>query len=866
MKRILTMLVAAAVALTAYPAFAAVNGSPHDYQGVGTYGRCQVCHIPHAVPSGNARLWRSPAAEQGSGAGWHGSIVGKLCGTCHDGGLILSAVGNSNVTDATKTPSAQTAAAYAATSHGRNVATLIGTGATDVKDTVAGGNGGFNRPYMGTLASPSTTMECTSCHNVHFEGAFASASPLRPFLRTNGVAAMNTMSKFCSDCHNRYNTGIGTANASANYIGAIVWQGASRSMHPVDVRYNDAAGNNSATAGAATQLKTIASGGTLTGVVGAMRWPVDTDASRGKFQSDTYLGKQAAYGETNATTDRIGCQTCHAIHNPAGGAVDSRSTWLLAVDNSPVAGAATNGAPLCLTCHGGGAADTMWVGGALKTDATLSDHRIDWQPGGTPPLTNWTMTVRYERHPNTTSKAWPYADQGAGGYSPASTNSTFTAGNGIKIVCTSCHSAHSARIQASANYGSLQRWGYTNYGNASVVEVSAEGWCFSCHPSTDTVPANHHSTASTVGATTADAGSGGNWVWSQIDCSGCHAGGASGSMRAHMGFFSLNTVNDDSDLCMGCHTGAAYPSQVDPVANVNGLNAPAIQGPAAIPNGHLTAVGDKTHYIGTFQAATNIKVKRNLWGTSTHGDAYSKYGTAGQTGKTTDAAGMHLICESCHSVYYNMGDGTKEGGYKINLLLETYEDNDIGSQTGVATDQPGVARAAAGRPIPGGYYTGGNVGSGLCVACHNQNDVGNGTAGRVTDASAVNTAAVPIGLHPLTGGTINRAVDANRQIAGVPNTILYTGGTTNGGYAYAIPNADQTNADGTGGSYDGPAPAPTNAMSCDGCHRPHEAATMGTYKPAQSVQNAGTDTSVILENAGPNAGDFATLCQECHPM
>ena len=56
-------------------------------------------------------------------------------------------------------------------------------------------------------------------------------------------------------------------------------------------------------------------------------------------------------------------------------------------------------------------------------------------------------------------------------------------------------------------------------------------------------------------------------------------------------------------------------------------------------------------------------------------------------------------------------------------------------------------------------------------------------------------------------------------------------------------------------------------MTCDTCHRPHNAAGGGTFaggggtwQPAYKA----APVSVILEIAGPTAGKYDALCSDCH--
>jgi predicted CXXCH cytochrome family protein len=596
---------------------------------------------------------------------------------------------------------------------------------------------------------------------------------LRPFLRP-GVLAGST-SGFCKDCHNRYNTAVGVNNTS------VSWNGARVSMHPVNVPVTDIGGNGGTTFHAPA-AGVGGSGGSLAGLVSSNNpWTLGGKGEKATSALDFGAG----------ATNNLGCATCHAVHNPATPALNAgdKGLHLLAIDNSGNTGQSL----LCQGCHGGPAA-----GGAFASSVgtTVGDHPINvLSSRAGPDITRWTTVnvnrpVRYERHVAATAE-WPQP------------------GNAESIMCTSCHSAHAGRSGIK-----LTRTG----GNAA-------DWCVSCHA--DPAPAGHHSYS-------------GNYATSAIACDNCHTGGAGGS--AHNGFdFTTNlaVANNASQLCEMCHVGAVAPDPVYSLDNAGGVgtkfvgNAGTFQ---TIPNPYLANPNNAghvaTHYTGAFvDSANSINVKRNSWSVA---GGFAKFGAAVDTfQKVTDATGTTLICESCHSVRYNMGAGagaTATSGYNNNLLLQDYKDDD----------------AAAGA----GYGTG----TGLCVACHNQNNLGNSAVGPVADVVAGPTNAnlnVPIGIHPMTGWSITKAQDAGR----LPTTLL-TGP--------AIAGDGGTGAD-TAASYADHAtrtlhyPA-GDTMNCDSCHKPHVADTNGTWKPAYK----GAAVSVILEIAGPGAGAYDNLCKDCH--
>ena len=743
MKRLLTLVLMASAVLMAVPAFAAVQGSPHDYVAT-TYGRCGICHVPHAA-LGAKRLWRVSPTASGTGTGWDNSNVGSLCASCHNGGTLTG----QNAAGVNPHPVGATV--YAATSHGRDTNVLVGAGPTHLSGTRPSGN-----PYMSGL------MECTSCHNVHFEGTFAAGDVKRPFLRG---ASVGTTSGFCAGCHNdRLNDAAGTGG-----IRALNTSG----NHPVNIAYAGQAATLVAVADMPAGMKVA---------VANNQWSLG-----GKFEG-VLTGAPTA-------SNNIGCQTCHAVHNPASGT--DQANHLLAVNNVAAAAA------LCEGCHGNptGNAARQNSGAQMMVGTTSGDHPIDIaiaSPG--PDIDRWYMvaasTARAERH------ATDYGSE-------AGKTNAWPRGTSGNIVCTSCHSAHRAftgDVGASGRGGRLTR---TDSSNA---------FCNACH--SDPSPAGHHTHSGNTGTI--------NGVFystnaSSLTCSSCHGSSTDGTF-AHNGFnYNANFVgsiasNNASQVCNYCHltAGSTASNDKDPVFST-----------AALPADHLGASSAdqtmKSHYLGGIgSAATITNVKRSTWGAG-----FSKYGAAADThGASSDTTGSTVVCESCHSVLHNAGTGsgaTKTSGYMVNLLLQNYQDDGSGTKDGT-----GVAA----------------IGSGFCVACHNQNNVGSAD-GAVADSTVLDKTIVPAGTHPMTSWSITRAQDAGRSIT----TLVTTAG--DGTYA------DKSGAPGAG-SY----PA-QDKMDCDSCHRPHRAPANSTYDQTQG--HTGTAVPIILEKQTA-ANEWSVLCQECHNM
>lgn len=752
MKRLLTLIAAAVLMLSAPAAMASVTSTGHDFSGNVLRGMCEVCHVPHAASTG-VRLWRASVVIPVEAGTWATAKVGSLCATCHLPGKSMSTVTNTYGASGDD----QTDYAFSVNAHQRNIATLTGT----IHDAFAAGQ---TKPY-----TTGAYIDCTSCHNPH-------DPTVRPFLRP-GAVVNTTISGFCADCHNRYTTAVGTLNTQT-------WNGAAASMHPVDKAYaNDVANGN-------TTFRATPDAAMTNIITNAHAWSLG-----GKFQNSAGVAKGVV---TVGATDQIGCQTCHAVHGKVGSnpvAGSEQATFLLAIDN-----ASATAALLCEGCHGG-PQNTSNVG-------TGGDHPIDVTlPNGGPAIDRWYgyasasagQNLRYERH-GATVAFWPRAG--------LIVDSVKTGG---KIICTSCHSAHNGRPTMN-----LTRKG------GPIGDGSTGDFCLSCH--SDAGPLAHHSNTA-------------NWATSAVTCDDCHGTTGSG---AHNGFgYTMNgpwngvSTNTLSNLCVKCHlgvTGGAAGTTAelakDPIHAVVPVSYLEAQAPSGAIGGAASTY--KSHYLGTFAdvAANSIQTKKSTW----NGVGFSKYGSATEThGLVSDTTGTTMICESCHSLLGNTGRpgntvgiaATKTSGWENNLLLQRY------------TDDGAPGTGAAGLSNNGGAA----IGSGFCVGCHNQTNVG-APAGEVAGTNVQLKAVTPANMHPMTAWSITKAQDAGR----VPTSLI----TGAGSYA---DNASRTVV----------YPA-ANTMDCDSCHRPHKADANGTWKPAYQA----APVNVILEQAGPAAGKYDTLCANCH--
>lgn len=614
------------------------------------------------------------------------------------------------------------------------------------------------------------------------------------------TAKAGSTSGFCADCH---------LSRYSTTITNILNVAVADNMHPINVTYTDNGGtgvNNGASNFLATPDAALIT--LVNGVNNVTPWVLG-----GKFEGALSVG--TAPGAWSSGT--IGCGTCHSVHDSAAQSVAGNTgLWLLAMDNN----GAFNG--LCQGCHGGpsNASLTVGPGGA--------DHPIDMVPGtgGGPTIDKWFNTV------GSTRRVERYTAAGAGDPDAWPTGST---GN---IVCTSCHSAHGS----GSEFKRLTRMLYTD--SQSEPNGAADvPFCQACHG--DPSPAGHHSNRYNGWN---GAGAGGPSYWPTgvvagslgVDCFDCHGGGSFGGAHNGFSFQFTDAQNQYSELCEGCHVSVSGTDKSDPAFDY------------PFPANHLGAFDannkGKSHFLGAFtDGANSINVKRNTW---TYG--MSKFGGSRSLGQSgygapagpSDVTGNTLICESCHSVLYNFGADPgyatygQASGYLNNLLLQNYIED---------KDAAGLA-----------------VGSGLCMGCHNQTDIGNSAANAVADNTIENSADAPLGMHPMTAWTITKAQDTGR----VAGTSLIT--TSPDSYADVVSAGIGATGGATASGVSYPA---ANEMDCDSCHTPHRAASVGTGGGTGYTSDAGkyktkaspvTAVPVILEVSGPEDLRFDDLCLECH--
>lgn len=230
MKKVLSLIAAAALVAAASTAGATIVGSAHDLSsGSGgtlksqnTAEICIFCHTPHnatiAVPlwnrnnpaGTNFKLYSSGTMKLTYGAlkasqGFTSDSISLFCMSCHDGTTGLGNI-NNQPGDGTLTSTSLFTNAAAGTQAnitgpanlGTNLSTThpvnfnVVSGTDTAIYTFAGnyiGNGLTNKLPLFNSARGTTSLECASCHAVH--------DPTNtPFLRTT-----NAGSKLCLACH-----------------------------------------------------------------------------------------------------------------------------------------------------------------------------------------------------------------------------------------------------------------------------------------------------------------------------------------------------------------------------------------------------------------------------------------------------------------------------------------------------------------------------------------------------------------------------------------------------------------------------------------------------------------------------------------
>ena len=733
--------------LLALPAQVQALNGPHAGFGTNTI-TCSNCHIPHA--SGGARLWVEVPSGV-AGTNWGDNKIGQLCYSCHDG----TASGASNLYQPLYRNDGSHGPMHA------SIPTLPDYSATAAATAGAATMNASTLPYAGASSlltqgsGGGRALQCTSCHFVH-----DNTDLVRPYLRVG--TSNTTRSDLCIRCHKRGDTNTNALKGNNNNVLPAAGYKTAISLHPIKVS-------------AVTQSE----GAYLLANVNAALGLALTDAS------GWILGGKTADG---TLTGNIDCETCHAVHGTRSAApVDE---FRLAIDNYA---SGYTSSPLCYGCH--------------RTPVVIgrADHPIDSNSGA------YTVGFPAAGGPgqDAANVAWP---SGANATNP-------------QVVCSSCHDMH----------GGLPASVATNQGNTLTSRLrrqsgNATDWCLSCHANAS--PQNHHSHKANL-----ISGVNGAPFTSLISCGDCHGTDEGATAHQSTGSFFATRIYTAGQgnhatnprWCNFCHNinptdleGTIPGVAASPLATgAIGASPYYVQSHGGkFPAGNGFDRGEGSHVLGwdgSFLKGTTTTTfpMTDAWPNAFNPRGGSLDNRADNLSRWGSTNAGDMVCESCHNIIGNVGykatafNGTE--GWKVNLLLEAYNDDGAGNRGG--TD-------------------GGAVGSRLCMGCH---------------YAATQFTTGPGGTHQITGEAISAAVDNSRSTT----TLMTSSGT------YA-------NASGSPNSASYPN---TNAMDCDSCHRPHDASDGGTIGTATSggyttAFTKGVDW--ILEASGASGAYSPTLCVNCH--
>ena len=611
------------LAIAASPAMAAVANTAHDAgTAAGEQGVCSPCHLPHTGTTG-ARLW--PVAPT---AGLAPGTTASLCASCH------YATGAYQAVTAFADARATSSNVYATPSHGVQMT---------IADIPPGSNlAGSGMPYV---AAPYTSIECTSCHNVHDDAT------ARPFLRFD-------MDTICARCHNA-STGTqgrqfidgSLSTAVGDWTRATRLEAGNPGSHPVGNDITEALGD-----GAGDNPITFP-------VQFAVIKPA---ASAGQTLGNWSLGGHLIGGNAGG----MSCNTCHAVH---GLAVDAQTAGqtaytsldpplgMLVVAQTPTTasneGTGRNfangdgllGNTFCESCHTGPAPTGYALTRNVNPGASLGTHPVD------------DMTPQYNAV-GSFPAAWPYSSATSG-----------TAGNAA--ICESCHTPHPAAWNpASPAEG---RTTLTATAGPYILRERHDLICARCHTAGI---AEHHPVGVALGngltgaasyLTTGFPG----MITTTLQCGHCHAGNGAHNWPAQ-GMAGLNPnwrpVNNARSAVMATDRYAASPNTVvtenvsatcvdchlDIDATVANVSPTLHNGSSIGAETQYTNLGGGSHFIGAFSptffgaksirsTSSTINVSTEDWTTTRFGAGLASGGWSRFGGTSTAPI---LVCESCHDL------------------------------------------------------------------------------------------------------------------------------------------------------------------------------------------------------------------------
>jgi predicted CXXCH cytochrome family protein len=200
MKKLLVFFVCA---LLSTGLFALITGSAHDFHLTGWAGGeiCLPCHIPHNSDTtvADAPLWNHALPAAGSftpyGTTLAGTVVGApngvslLCLSCHDGVTNVDAYGTSAGTDVIQNLYPATTANLTQDLTDDHPVSVVYNTANELRVTTTAT--GVGADTIGDwLFTGGTTVECSSCHDVH-----------NKYGNANLLKLDNTGSALCLLCH-----------------------------------------------------------------------------------------------------------------------------------------------------------------------------------------------------------------------------------------------------------------------------------------------------------------------------------------------------------------------------------------------------------------------------------------------------------------------------------------------------------------------------------------------------------------------------------------------------------------------------------------------------------------------------------------
>jgi len=891
----------------ALSATAGVRNTVHDFQtgpskaqpgfGAGAQrGMCSYCHIPHS--SKGDRLWPTTGLDAKRTTG----IIGVLCASCHVG-----TTNTSNPDSPGKDMAGQTRTNDVYNTDMINHV-LIDDGiyANNTNQNYYSSSGAYigptqfgqanTWPYCGTqgvAGGTVQTIECSSCHNPHSEAygqSLVTSETTRylgygnDFLRASFYNTATTGVAFCEYCHEEksraagsgpYNTiGSGTHPVGTTASALDAWQ------HDIHIESGER------------------NGLTASKIVSTVLYDMGIGTGIGSISSritDNGIGTHL----TGYSTGGVTCQSCHQVHgappgasnawlrsSPVGtagsysntadpaylAASDDGDCNILAVENDANGGTVGYSYPtegrttgdyndLCIDCHETTpSVGANWVSQDGDETRTTADIKVDAHPVNIAPdglsesgfdLTvmdpnwrgkngNWT-NARWAGGNNTVgSDAFGETGRWDGDGEPATANS--------EIVCLTCHAIHDGEKgtpilrAASKNYcsdchsfaiGTVSH--PVGYGSAMRDDPDNATW-----PNGDNLPLSNYYQ-----------GSGGSSYNKTVDtstdmaCFTCHA--------AHDGVdgFMLRITDDNSRLCVGCHTDFVNNGTENPANYI-----------AEFAEGPTTRLG--SHYTGTVSdSTTNVGETRWAYSGEWTGTTSTPKQTSHWNGTTATGADARMQCQSCHTPH-NAASGLVENN-TYDGLTSPVDWNNGADPENFNANYNGAADGATRMCVTPttALLLDSNQESKMCATCH-------WPAGtHVTTIYTVAAKPDPERITPTDGRRKYR--DYCTRIEKIIITVLR--GEQEQQYNVYDLIANDSTMDSTLTPESPcnfpplfPGVVPTNntaKMLCDSCHAPH-AAVNGSAAFILEAGSGAAGTTLALNNQRIATRNYQELCWKCH--